>query len=108
MFFCKDDVLYRHVIVAGHPVHRLVLPNIFHELVFTGLHDDAGHQGRERTSRLLKSRFFWPGIDHCVGSSRVRTCSRCIRRKTSAKVAAWLFPLGSSFPLVFVFMDFLT
>ena len=75
LLFFKNHVLYRKGIVSGHPVNQLVLPEVFRDIVFTGLHDDAGHQGRERTCSLLKSRFFWPGIDQFV-DNRIRNCSQ--------------------------------
>ena len=59
---------------------QLVLPPIFHQEVFQALHDDLGHQGRDRTTSLFKQRFFWPGMDAFVKES-VRACDRCIRRK---------------------------
>ena len=105
--FIKDRVLYRKGIVSGNPVNQLVLPEIYRDIAFTGLHDDAGHQGRERTSSLLKSRFFWPGLEQFV-ERRVRSCDRCICRKTPVKVAAGLVPVESSYPLELVCMDFLS
>ena len=39
------------------------------------------HQSRDRTTSLVKQRFFWPGIDSYI-RDRVEQCDRCIRRKT--------------------------
>jgi hypothetical protein len=41
--------------------YQLVLPVEYREMVLKGLHDDAGHQGRDRTLYLVTSRFYWPG-----------------------------------------------
>jgi hypothetical protein len=41
--------------------YQLVLPVDYREVVLKGLHDDAGHQGRDRTLYLVTSRFYWPG-----------------------------------------------
>jgi hypothetical protein len=75
--------------------------------VFTGLHDDAGHQGRERTCSLLKSRFYSPGLEQFV-EHRVKNCPRCICQKTPCKVSAGLVPIESSYPLELVCMEFLS
>lgn len=105
--FLKEGVLFRHGYVCGHAVDQLVLPEAFHDVVFTGLHDNAGHQGIDRTNSLVKSRFFWPGLDGFV-ETRVRRCPRCIRRKTPVLNTAGLIPIHSSYPLELVCMDFLT
>ena len=105
--FIKDHILFRKGTVSGHFVNQLVLPEVFRDIVFTGLHDDAGHQGRERTCSLLKSRFYWPGLEQFV-EHRVKNCPRCICRKTPCKVSAGLVPIESSYPLELVCMDFLS
>ncbi|XP_053386637.1 uncharacterized protein K02A2.6-like [Mercenaria mercenaria] len=105
--FVRGHILYRKGVVSGHSVNQLVLPEVFREVAFTGLHDDAGHQGRERTCSLLKSRFFWPGLEQFV-ELRVRNCPRCICWKTPGKVSAGLVRVESSYPLELVCMDFLS
>ena len=35
--------------MCGQSVAQLVLPEVFRDVVFTGLLDEAGHQGRDRT-----------------------------------------------------------
>jgi hypothetical protein len=35
--------------------YQLVLPVEYREMVLKGLHDDAGHQGRDRTLYLVTS-----------------------------------------------------
>jgi hypothetical protein len=102
-----DGVLYRKGSINGFPVSQLVLPEIYIDVVFSGLHDEAGHQGRDRTISLIKSRFYWPQIDEFV-DQRVRHCSRCIRRKTLDRNAAKLVSVQSSYPMELVCMDFLS
>lgn len=67
-----------------------------------GLHDDAGHQGRDRTLYLVKSRFFWP---RDVGN-RVSSCTNCVLRKTKTKGSADLVNITSGYPLEFICLDF--
>ena len=71
-----------------------------------GLHDEADHQGRDRTLSLVKSRFYWPGMDGDV-EKKARNCIRCIRRKSQAKTSATLVLAESTFPMDLVCMDFL-
>lgn len=55
--FLKDDILYRRHNLNGTTVNQLVLPEIYRDIALVGLHDEAGHQGRDRTLSLVKSRF---------------------------------------------------
>ena len=57
-----DNVLYRNTTLDGEPTRQLVLPQRFKAVVLKHLHDDFGHQGRDRTLYLVRSRFFWPGL----------------------------------------------
>ena len=62
----KDTFLFRYSNLNGEKVSQLVPPVIYRELALTGYHDDAGHQGRNRTAYLIKSRFYWPGMDRDI------------------------------------------
>lgn len=105
--FFKNGILYRKCVLSSETVHQLVLPNAFRDETLTGLHDDAGHQGRDRTLYLIKSRFFWPGMDRDVGN-RVSSCTNCVLRKTKAKRSADLVNITSGYPLELICIDFLT
>lgn len=105
--FIKNGILYRKCVLSSETVHQLVLPDAFRDLTFTGLHDDAGHQGRDRTLCLVKSRFFWPGMDRDDGN-RVSSCANCVLRKTKAKLSADLVNITSGYPLELICIDFLT
>ncbi|KAF7642191.1 hypothetical protein LDENG_00262800 [Lucifuga dentata] len=71
------------------------------------LHDDIGHLGIERTLDLLRSRFYWPRMSADV-EQKIKTCERCVRRKTPPERAAPLFNIRTSRPLELVCMDFLS
>ena len=105
--FLKDDILYRRHNLYGTTVNQLVLPEIYRDIAPVGLHDEAGHQGRDRTLSLVKSRFYWPGMDGDV-EKKVRNCPRCIRQKSQAKTSANLALVESTFPMDLVCMDFLS
>ena len=87
--------------------NQLVLPKKHHDFVFTSLHDDMGHKGRERTLSLLKSRLFWVGMDKDV-ADRIASCANCVRRKTpSTNRTANLVSIETSSPMELICMDYL-
>ena len=88
----KDDVLYREGRIFGEKVTQLVLPLAYRDIALTGYHDDAGYQGRDRTAYLIKSRFYWPGMDRAI-EQKVEHCLRYKCRKAAT---------GSSAELTFI------
>ena len=105
-FSLVDNVLYRNTVIDGEQTQQLVLPNSFKDIVLKHLHDDVGHQGRDRTLSLVRSRFFWPGLESDV-QQKVRNCERCIKRKTIPKPSAELVNIISHQPMELVCIDFL-
>ena len=57
-----DQLLYRKNIDST--IHteqwQFVLPTAFREQALQACHDNVGHLGIERTTHLLKDRFYWP------------------------------------------------
>ena len=74
--------------------------------ILKGLHTDVGHPGIERTNRLIRTRFFWPGMSTDV-EDWIKKCDRCLRRKTSTNSRAPLVNVQTSYPLELVCFDFL-
>lgn len=57
-----DNVLFRQVNDPNEGLLRqLVLSHCLRPEVLRLLHDQAGHQGIERTITLVQRRFYWPG-----------------------------------------------
>jgi transposase InsO family protein len=106
-FILKRGVLYRTSSVDGEKQEQLVLPTAYRRAALRSLHDNVGHPGRDRTVSLLKDRFYWPGLISDV-EAHIRTCERCLRRKTPTNVKAPLVSIQTSAPLELVCMDFLT
>ena len=52
--FVSQGVLQRKVSINEQDFQQLVLPPVFRQKVFQALHDDLGHQGRDRTTCLFK------------------------------------------------------
>ena len=71
------------------------------------MHDDVGHQGRDRTLSLVRQRFYWPGLETDV-EEKVKKCVRCIKRKTVQKPSAELVNIISTQPMEPVCIDFLS
>jgi hypothetical protein len=78
--------MYRVCSVEGKEERRLVLPSCFKKTVLHLLHDDMGHQGRDRTKSLVQERFFWPHMSAEV-EEYVSSCPRCVSRKASGEKA---------------------
>ena len=106
--FClSGGVLHRKATLNGQDFLQLVLPPGYQDIVFQALHDDLGHQGRDRTTALIKQRFFWPGMDSFI-KSKVKSCDRCIRRKTNIGQRAKLVNIESTAPMEIVCIDYLS
>ena len=75
-------------------------------MVLRSLHDEYGHMGVERTTELIKGRFYWPQMTAEV-EQFIRTCGRSISRKTLPQHASPLNQITSNGPLDLVCIDFL-
>ena len=58
----KDGVLYKKRMHAGEMCHQLLLPLALRSKVLVALHDQLGHQGVERTTKLIQRRCYWLGM----------------------------------------------
>ena len=105
--YLSNGVLHRKTTLNGQEFLQLVLPPGYQDIVFQALHDDLGHQGRDRTTMLIKQRFFWPGMDSFI-KSKVKACDRCIRRKTNIGNRAKLVNIESTAPMEIVCIDYLS
>ena len=57
-FRLKDGILYKKATINGEDVEQLVMPTTLIDTIFKAYHDDLGHQGRDRTTSLIRRRFF--------------------------------------------------
>lgn len=102
-----NNVLVRRRNVGGEHTYQLVLPEECRPEVLFQLHDQMGHLGIERTLDLARSRFFWPRMSADV-HNKIKTCERCVRRKSQPQRAAPLVNIKTTRPLELVCMDFLS
>ena len=61
----KAGVLYRKLETEGQETHQLVVPSSVKDIVLTAMHDDMGHQGRDRmlVSQARKTNVARPGLE---------------------------------------------
>lgn len=104
----REGVLYRRIFRpdGGEEVLQLVLPGTLRQKVLTQVHQDHGHQGVERTSELLRSRCYWPGMAADV----VRWCRECARcqlaKDTQGPTRTYMGHLLAACPNEIVALDF--
>ena len=85
---------------------QLLIPECLQSEVLRGLHDDAGHQGGERTEALVRERFYWPGIRLSV-QDWLAKCKRCTLAKMPYKtVRTPMESILATRPLEVVCMDY--
>lgn len=105
--YLRDGILLRKAKIDDREVHQLVIPEVYREVAFQGIHRDTGHPGKDKTLWLARQRFFWPGLEKEI-SQKVENCPRCIRRKTPSKPFAQLVPIETTHPMELVCIDFLS
>jgi len=106
-FKLQRGVLHKVIKIDGEDVYQLVLPSRCRSAALRSLHDHVGHPGRDRTTSLIRERFYWPGVTTDV-EKHLQSCDRCLKRKSSTAVRAPLVSIQTLQPLELVCMDFLT
>nr|XP_055033931.1 uncharacterized protein LOC129422186 [Misgurnus anguillicaudatus] len=104
----KNNLLYRvSKRQCGKEKLQLVLPEKYRLVVIQSLHDESGHLGVERTTELLRDRFYWPRMTIDI-EQYIKNCGCCITRKTLPTKSAPLNHITSNGPLDLVCIDFLS
>ncbi|KAK3108916.1 hypothetical protein FSP39_018571 [Pinctada imbricata] len=103
----KDGILVRETIINGTTRSQIVLPRSCIQTVLHHLQTNMGHPGRDKTTSLVRDRFFWFGmtsdVDHYISK-----CIRCVKRKTPTLERAPLVNVKTYQPLELVCLDYLT
>ena len=89
---------------TGTVIRQLFLPRAPREKILKGFHDQSGHQGRDRTERLIQSKCYWP---HMATDIRnwVSCCDRCVLAKKTL-VRPPIGTITASRPLEVIAIDF--
>lgn len=103
----RNGVLYRQRQDGPDITFQLVLPEELRATALQSLHNGMGHLGVERTVDLVRARFYWPKLYRAV-EELIKTCERCVRRKTLPERAAPLVNIKTCRPLELLCIDFLS
>jgi transposase InsO family protein len=102
----KEGVLYRHVHIEGSEVHQAIIPNNLRSTVLEYCHDRMGHQGYERTEKLVRSKCYWPNLTRDVRQWRDK-CTRCtLANLPHQQIKTPMQSLIAHEPLEILAMDF--
>ncbi len=78
----RNQLLYRvSKSSCGKEKVQLVLPAKYHPTVLKSLHDDSGHLGVDRTTELIRDRFYWPRMTLDI-EQYIKTCGSVLPGKT--------------------------
>lgn len=69
--------------------------------------DDFGHLGIDKTTELVRDRFYWPKMAVDI-DQYIKTCGRCVAQKTLLHKATPLNQITSRGPMDLVCIDFLS
>lgn len=103
----RNGVLYRRRQDGPNIIAQLVLPEELRALALQSLHNDMGYVGVDRTVDLVRARFYWPKMYTAI-ETFIKTCKRCVRRKSLPERAAPLVNIKTCRPLELVCIDFLS
>jgi transposase InsO family protein len=103
----RENALYRQRQQDDSVMYQLVLPEVCRKQALQSLHDQMGHLGRDKTLDLVRDRFYWPKMAQDV-DQYIKSCERCVKRKSPTNVKPPLISIESSQPLELVCMDYLT
>ena len=103
----REGVLYRvREDQQEGQMKQIVLPASLQGEVLVKMHDEHGHQGIERTFKLVRSHCYWPKMYADV-ENYCKSCERCIVSKAQQpKVATAMGNMLAYKPLDVVAMDF--
>ena len=85
---------------------QFVLPKPYWKQSLEACHDNMGHLGIERTTSLLRDRFYWPTMIEDI-EYHVKSCPHCLRFKTQPEKAELNLIIATR-PLELVHIDYLT
>lgn len=86
---------------------QLVLPEKHKSTVLRELHVEMGHQGVDRTSSLIRDRFYWPYMQSEIENYVMSKCECLKHKKPSQESRAPLTNIITTQPFELVSVDFL-
>ena len=98
----EDGVLIRKTA----KYQQIVLPQQFHRLVYSELHEKMAHIGSERVLDLAQQRFYWPHMGRDIEHYIRRKCRCVVKKKPNIAERAPLKPITASYPFEMISIDF--
>ena len=104
----RNGLLYRKMKKNNKEgsVLEFVVPKSHRLHILQACHDDVGHAGIWKCSRLLRNRFYWANINQDI-EQYIKRCVRCLKIKTKQEVAP-KETIHVTHPMELVHMDCLT
>ena len=87
--------------------NQIELPKIYHNLVYSELHEKLCHLGSEKVVELARRRFYWPKMQKHVEYFIRKQCRCMIAKKPNVPERAPLVPIKATFPFEIVSIDYL-
>ena len=108
LFFLKDNLLYKSGSKTADYEHitQFVVPKSKRVEAMNGCHRDACHQGVERSTSLVRERFWWPRMILQM-EKMVKACRRCQLFEAKPCIAP-LHPIEVTAPHELLHIDFTT
>ena len=98
----KDGLLLRKTSMYN----QIVLPEKYHQLVFSELHEKMAHLASDRVEDLARQRFYWPYMSKDIEDYIRKRCSCVISKKPNKIEKAPLVPIEASYPFEMVSIAF--
>ena len=95
----RNGMLYRKMKKGNREgsVLEFVVPNKYRIQFLKACHDDVGHAGIWKCTRLLGNRFYWANINQNM-EQHIKRCERCLRFKTKPETAP-MENIEASYPM---------
>ena len=85
---------------------QILLPEKFHQLVYSELHENLAHLGSDRVLELAKHRFYWPRMQKSIEHYVTKRC-RCIISKKRTPDRAPMVPITARYPFEMITIDYI-
>ena len=99
----ENKILYR---TTTH-YKQIVLPEIYHQIVYTELHEKMAHLGPDKVVDLSRRRFYWPYMAKEIEHYVRKKCSCIISKKPNIPEKAALTPIEATYPFEIISIDYL-
>ena len=86
---------------------QIILPEAFHSLVYTELHEKMAHLCPDKVIELAQQRFYWAYMARDITQFIQKKCICVMKKKPNVPERAPLIPIDSSSPFEMVAIDFM-